>query len=427
MNVAELLRRGISGEKLDLLERLGRTAEASGERLYLVGGAVRDLMIGGRGPDLDLVLQGDAVRFAGDAASALGFGFDRHPAFGTATILPGGDFRMDIATARREAYAKPGALPDVVPDIIEADLQRRDFTINAMALCLLPSGFGEIVDPFGGADDLKKKFLRVLHDGSFVDDPTRILRGIRFSGRLNFSFDERTEKLIREALARRVFDTVSGARIKKEMKMIFEEHERGRVVTHLRAFGIGNSILPGFEFSLDLFKVADLVREAAFELSGGIGEGEVEPWLAGFAAAAAGNSPPVLEELAERLGATGKESEVLTAAGGSFFKELAKSLGHKNLKPSQVASALDGLPIEVILCCYAYGGDNERGKIRKYIKETRNVRLEVSGDELVSRGHNPSKRMGEAIGAVLRLKQDGLVGGKEAEIEAAENHLKEDC
>lgn len=425
MNPAELLRQSISGGELELLERLGGIAESRGERLCLVGGAMRDLMLTARSPDLDMTLQGDAIGFAGAAAAELGFDFTRHQAFGTATIISGGGLRVDIATARRETYAHPGALPDVAPDTIETDLRRRDFTINAMALSLLPADFGKIIDPFRGAADLSGKILRALHNRSFTDDPTRVLRGMRFSGRLDFSFDETTEKAIREALEGRAFDTVSGARIKKEIRLIFEEPERGRILSRCRAFGIGNAIQPGFEFGVGLFRPVDRVREAWNVLKDEERHPGAEEWLAGFAASAVGNDQTVIEELSERLNAVRKEAAVLSAASDLHSRAGGDVLCNGDAKPSAVAEAVERLHFESAVCVFAAGGDMIRANIKKYFDAIRGVKLEISGEDLISRGYRPSHRFGEALAEVLRRKRDGLVHGREEELTLVEKLLGE--
>ena len=168
---------------------------------YLVGGAVRDLLLGGSAVDLDVAVEGDAVAVAEEVARRLGGTVRAHDRFGTATVQAG-DVTVDLASTRSETYERPGALPEVAPAGLDEDLGRRDFTINAMAVGLTGSKAGELRDPHGGAADLEAGIVRVLHDASFVDDPTRLLRAVRYEARLGFAIDPDTERLARDAVRR---------------------------------------------------------------------------------------------------------------------------------------------------------------------------------------------------------------------------------
>src|SRR5436190_23514371 len=180
---------------------------------WLVGGAVRDLMLRGQTVDLDIAIEGDARDVARELAARLGGTAVEHERFGTATIKAD-DLVVDLASTRREMYAHPGALPDVEPAPLDEDLARRDFTINAMAAAL-PSG--ELRDPHDGRTDLDAGVIRVLHPRSFIDDPTRLLRAVRYESRFGFRMDEDTERLARDAIAGGAPGTVSGARIRDEV------------------------------------------------------------------------------------------------------------------------------------------------------------------------------------------------------------------
>ncbi|HEY1596999.1 MAG TPA: hypothetical protein VGF74_16495, partial [Thermoleophilaceae bacterium] len=191
---------------------------------FLVGGAVRDLLLGRPTVDLDVAVEGDARAVARELAGRLAGEAKEHERFGTATVTAG-DLSVDLATTRRETYAEPGALPDVHPAGLTEDLGRRDFTINAMALDLNGGDVGALEDPHGGRADLDAGLIRVLHGGSFVDDPTRLLRALRYEARFGFRMDEQTERLAREAAAGAGFATVSGARVRDELLDLLSEDE----------------------------------------------------------------------------------------------------------------------------------------------------------------------------------------------------------
>ena len=211
---------GTLPERLESLPGVAELRAAAGDRdVYLVGGAVRDLLLGAERADLDVVVEKDARGLA----AALGGELVEHERFSTAKVALGDDLDIDIARARTETYDHPGALPEVHPADVETDLGRRDFTINAMAVPI--TGDAELIDPHGGLEDLRAGVLRVLHDGSFADDPTRGLRGARYAARLGLALDPETERLLRAA----DLSTVSEDRVTAELeRAAFEERPSGR-------------------------------------------------------------------------------------------------------------------------------------------------------------------------------------------------------
>lgn len=212
---------------LDILKRIGRIGGRRGIRIYLVGGPVRDIILGHDTVDIDIVSERPAQEVASIIAGELNGRITFFQEFLTARI-EWEEGVIDVATARREYYPVPAALPEVIPATMREDLKRRDFTINAMALSLHPDNFGELYDPFGGYQDLRKGIIRFLHPKSFVDDPTRILRGLRFSARFSFCFDEITEKHIRKDKDGLLL--ISGERRRKEIKSLLKEGEKAVVL-----------------------------------------------------------------------------------------------------------------------------------------------------------------------------------------------------
>ncbi|MCK4409578.1 MAG: CCA tRNA nucleotidyltransferase, partial [Candidatus Eisenbacteria sp.] len=243
----ELLLSRVPEPDLNLLRSLGALADERGTTAYVVGGVVRDLFLGVTNYDMDVVVETDAVDFAEAAAAVLGGSVKAHTRFGTVIlVLPGGR-KIDLATARSEVYERPGALPTVTPGTMESDLKRRDFTINSMALVLNADGLGTLLDPFGGRRDLTNQILRVLTDVSFEDDPTRILRGVRFCARFGLSMEPVTEALLRRAVGKRLTDTVSGERLLNELKLILSEDDPWPPVFRLIDWGILLSMVEGWE------------------------------------------------------------------------------------------------------------------------------------------------------------------------------------
>lgn len=209
---------------LGIIKLAGKIADTKGIAIYIVGGVVRDILLGMPNYDLDFVVEGDAIEFSGILNGALKGDLKVHRAFGTATINYN-NHRIDIVTARSESYKKPAAYPEVEPGTIKEDLFRRDFTINAMAISINDKGFGDVVDFYSGLKDLKKKAIRVMHPRSFIDDPTRVFRAVRFSARFGFKIEPHTKSLIKEAVSEGLLGEVNRGRINKEIELFLKEEQ----------------------------------------------------------------------------------------------------------------------------------------------------------------------------------------------------------
>jgi len=222
---------------LSLVSQSGRIAAQLNYQAYLVGGPVRDLMLERSNVDLDITVEGNAIRLAGLVAKENpGATLVEYPAFRTATVsLPDGR-TLDFATARTETYVKGGAYPAVVPSDIYDDLFRRDFTINAMALSINPDTWGQLTDPFDGSNDLKAKKIRILHEQSFEDDPTRIIRAARFKARLGFTMDQGTLAVLKQAVKTDVLLTIKKQRYAKEFNKILNEEHSEEAIKCLKAW-----------------------------------------------------------------------------------------------------------------------------------------------------------------------------------------------
>lgn len=209
---------------MEIIKLVGETADKLKVPAYLVGGPVRDKLLGIANYDLDFVVEGDGIKFAEALNKKLKGGLTAYRAFGTAAIKLK-EKKIDIVTARKETYKYPAAYPSVTPGAIKDDLFRRDFTINAMAMVINKRNFGALVDFYGGREDLKKGIIRVLHDKSFMDDPTRIFRAVRFSVRFGFKIEARTKRLIKEAVSDRLLGEVNAGRVKKEVELFLKEKD----------------------------------------------------------------------------------------------------------------------------------------------------------------------------------------------------------
>ncbi|MGI5917937.1 MAG: CBS domain-containing protein, partial [Anaerolineae bacterium] len=249
----------------DLLLKARDAANDLGHSLYIVGGFVRDLLLGSPTLDLDLVVEGDAIGMAQRLAHELGGRVRSHSRFGTAKVILGGDLppgvpsSLDFVTARTEFYERPSVLPSVERSSIKQDLYRRDFTINTMAICLDRDRYGELLDYYGGERDIRAQRIRVLHNLSFVEDPTRILRAVRFEQRLGFTIEARTAELIDDALD--LLDDVTGERLRHELYLILEEAEPEKILDRLSRMGALEHMHPALRFTRDMAPLFARLRE----------------------------------------------------------------------------------------------------------------------------------------------------------------------
>ncbi len=260
MPVVDYLRAALVEVDWLILQRLAELSTQEGMSLYIVGGPVRDCLLRRSVSDLDLTTEGDALALARQAAHELGGTWKKFDRFGTAKLyLPERAAPIDLATTRTETYAHPGALPEVTRGTIETDLIRRDFTINAMAIRLDSDHAGELIDQYGGEEDLRTGVLRILHPLSFEDDPTRLFRGVRFEQRFGFAFAAETASLIAPSLP--VIDRISGDRLRHELELIFNEAQPLKALLRLQELGLLQRIDP--EFQVDEWIAARFQAQAA--------------------------------------------------------------------------------------------------------------------------------------------------------------------
>jgi tRNA nucleotidyltransferase (CCA-adding enzyme) len=375
---------------------------------WLVGGAVRDLMLGSDSVDLDVAVEGDALDVARELASRLGGDAKEHDRFGTATVRAG-DLTVDLATTRRETYAEPGALPEVEPAPLGEDLARRDFTINAMAASLATAALGELVDPHGGRENLEAGVIRVLHPGSFTDDPTRLLRAVRYEARFGFRMDPETERFARAAIAAGTPSTVSGARIRDELLEMLSE-TRGDsppapAVARMAELGLDRALSPALGDA-----PPDLVASAA-DAAASVG---AERRFAALAALISPH-PDRLANWVEDLHLRAEDRDAVLRAARKA-PQIAGSL-QTPLPDSALHALLHCEVPEVFALALALGAPEEA--IARYFRELAPTRLEITGDDLRAAGIPESPAIGRALDETLRRKLDGEVSGREDELRVA--------
>jgi tRNA nucleotidyltransferase (CCA-adding enzyme) len=362
---------------------------------------VRDLLLGSAVVDVDLAVEGDGPRTARELAGRLRGDVVPHERFGTATVRAGA-LQFDIAATRAETYPQPGALPVVSPAGLDEDLGRRDFAINAMASALQGDKLGQLHDPHGGCRDLDDRVVRILHDRSFIDDPTRLLRAVRYEVRLDFRTDEPTEELAREAARRNALSTVSGPRIRDELLDLLGEHAAPRGVARLSELGLLESLGGGLGGDPELVASAKL----------GAGETGADPALTALAALL-GDAPD--SEWVESLGLRADERDAVLRAARKA-PQLARMV-RADLPDSAIHALLHCEHPETLALTLAHGAPG--GPILRYLADLRGVRLDITGRDLVEAGVPESPALGRALEETLRKKLDGELAGRDDELRFA--------
>ncbi len=259
-NIKNLLLQKLPENITELLISSGRCAEDMGLKAFMVGGLVRDLFLNYENYDIDLVVEGDGIRFAEELAREYRAGIRSYETFGTATLTLSNGCKVDVATARTEIYEHPAALPKVSPGLIRDDMYRRDFTINALAASLNPDHFGKLLDFFNARKDIKRKLIRVMHDLSFTDDPTRAFRAVRFEQRFGFRIVKSTEKLIKNLIEGDLFTKLADYRISSELQLILREKDPLPALKKLEELGIFERIRPRAANNREIKRLFDKIN-----------------------------------------------------------------------------------------------------------------------------------------------------------------------
>ena len=396
-NLASLLSAGLSASQHDLLKSASRIADRLGVDLYLVGGAVRDLLLARRPNPPDLSAVGAATDFPAALAKALGGQVTADSQFGTAKLRVR-ETLVDLALARKESYARPGALPTVEPGSIEDDLARRDFSVNAMAVSLNPGDWGELSDPFDGAGDLKRRLIKVLHPLSFQDDPTRLFRAVRFSGRIDFTFESDTNRLMRDGL--RFLESVSGDRVRHEIELVFQEQSVVAILQLAEQLGLLAAVYPSLSLTPGLAGASsDLEADRELVL------------LSSLVYSVPRND---LDAVVRRLNLGTDWSRV--AADAVAVRDTMSELG-RTLPPSRVYALLHGRHEAAISVCALAAVPEAAENLAHYLTRLRHVRASLNGDDLIAMGVSQGPTVGELLRELLDARLDGLVDSVHGERE----------
>jgi len=430
--IAWLMDETLPQKQLTLIREVSATAARMGFSLYFVGGFVRDLLLGQPNFDVDLVVEGDAIALARRLARERSGRVRSHARFGTAKWILDDATEydtesVDFVTARTEFYGHPTALPEVERSSIRQDLHRRDFTINTLAICLDPGHWGELLDFYGGEEDLKQGIIRVLHSLSFVEDPTRMLRAARFEQRLGFHIEPRTEELIGHALG--LLDRVSSERVRQELYLILKEEAPEKALCRLAELNVLAQIHPGLRcdpwvverfqrLGAEIAAWREATREAPTpeqnsEEKDGLSESigplppEDKPQLY-LALLTYRLIPAELETLTERLRIVRDDADLLREV--AQLRAVATRLAQQRHKPSELDRLLRFCSEPALFVTWAASDSTlAREQLAHYWRELRHVRPEVDGNYLKSLGLKPGPRFGRILNAVRAAKLDGEV------------------
>jgi tRNA nucleotidyltransferase (CCA-adding enzyme) len=406
INLASEIRAQLPNDLVEFMEKAGRTAARAGQKLHLVGGVVRDLLLGRPNLDLDLVVEGDAVTLARRLAGK-GTKLTVHPAFRTAKLLRD-RWSVDFTTARSETYSRPGALPQVEAGTLESDLFRRDFTVNAMAVELTSGHYGDLVDLHGGINDLKKRAIRVLHDRSFSDDATRMWRAARYEQRLSFRIEPTTRGLLERDLA--MLDTISGDRIRHEIELSLKEGRPEKVLRRAYDLGILAKLHPSLKADAWLARKFRQARESG---------GEAPLPALYWAILAYRLQPEETERLIVYLRLPRHTAQLLrdSASINATLEQLARP----GLRPSQIYYLLKDLTLASVAGARVAAESRvARDRLELYLAKLRRVKTAITGVDLIRMGLEPGPRMKEVLSRLRQARLDGDVATREEEAELAE-------
>jgi tRNA nucleotidyltransferase (CCA-adding enzyme) len=399
-----------------IMAMVGSCACSLNMTAYAVGGFVRDLLLGLPNYDLDFVIEGDAQTLAVELECAFPQEFKcvaSHDRFKTATLIYRGDdaeSEVDLSTARTEVYEYPAALPEVEPSRLEQDLLRRDFTINALAVCINPERFGELIDHFNGLEDLKRRIVRILHPFSFIEDPTRILRAVRFAGRFNFHLDAKSKEQAKRAIAVGDFDNLGGVRIKAELQMILESAQRLKSLNMLAELGANLRYLDAH------LEYGDSVRLAIRRAERLIQRFPVDtPWVVYLGALLCELPYDRVPGVLERLHLANKHRNVIES-GLELHRHMPVYL--QELKKSEVYHLMRGRAREslAIAAAVAEVGTFFRRAIKLYLEELAPVKLSIDGNDLMELGVPRGPSLGDILNQVLAARLDGKISSREEEL-----------
>jgi len=420
--ITKLMEERLPSKVQDILREFGRVGEDLSCPVYAVGGFVRDLLLRDHNLDVDIVVEGDGIRFAEYFA-------ERHPCkirinrrFGTAALRFSNNLKVDIATARLEYYDSPAALPTVELSSIKKDLYRRDFTINTLAIKLNGEEFGELVDFFGAQRDIKDKVIRVLHNLSFVEDPTRVLRAIRFEQRFGFQLDKQTQNLIKNAVKMGFLDRLSGRRIFTELVLIFNEEDPIPILRRMRELDLLKSIHTKIPWEKESESLLEAIKNVISWYDLLFLEGECEKWQVYFYGLMDSLAEEEALDVCQRLSFSEKNKEKIRngrTEAEKTLREIARRLdSRRRIRRSEMYELLEPLSTEAKLFMMAKTTKKETKQwISLFFTTLQGLKPLLKGRDLIRLGVRPGPIMKEILANLLRARLDRRIRTRDDEVD----------
>lgn len=425
-NVYNFMQERLPPRILSIFEELGRAAEAFGCGVYVIGGFVRDLFLYRANDDLDIVVEGDGIAFAKKYAKSVGARLHSHRKFNTAVIVLPDGLKIDVASARMEYYAFPAALPDVELSSIKLDLFRRDFTINTLAIQLNPGRFGRLIDFFSAQKDIKDKAIRVLHNLSFVEDPTRVFRAIRFEQRFGFTIGKLTASLIENAVKMDFFKRLSGRRVFSELRHILQEEDPVPALIRLQDFRLLSVIHNSVHLNKSTMGQLNAVKEVLAWHDLLFLEEPIESWAVYFMGLIRPCDKAVSEEICRRLEMPQRFEKLFCADRFESESCLNWLEQHQDIDNSTLYQRLSHFKPELILYMMAGAAAKTTQKtISRYYTHLRNIDVSINGEDIKKMGIPPGPIYRRVLSAVLAAKLNGRVATREQELEFARNFIQQ--
>jgi tRNA nucleotidyltransferase (CCA-adding enzyme) len=426
--VERLMNKLLSTRIVQVLRDLGRIGKELDVLVYAVGGFVRDLLLGIENDDIDVTIEGNGILFAETFAHEFGCRVKSHEKFGTAVIVFPDGFKIDVASTRLEYYSSPGALPTVERSSLKIDLYRRDFTINTLAIQLNSQEFGHLIDYYGGQRDLQDRSIRVLHNLSFVEDPTRVFRAIRFEQRLDFHIAKHTENLIKNAVKMDFLNKLGGKRLLSELVHILREKDPLRAVDRMNELGLLRFINPELRMNETTRKVLEETKKIVswFELL--FLERRSEKWAIYFLALCESLTDEQFWGSCSRLAVNEHYKEKLfemRKKAGDVLETMQRMAARgAKVKRSDIYHWLRELPVEVLLYMMA---KTDREEVKKFISlyftQLQNVHCFINGRDLQKLGVPPGPRFKEILDKLLDARLNNLVQSREEELQLARQQI----
>jgi tRNA nucleotidyltransferase (CCA-adding enzyme) len=417
-NVNSLIVDVLTKEVIVLLQSIGEVAEKNGYTAYAVGGFVRDLLLRIKNLDLDVVVEGDGIKFAKKLAAHFGGTVRTHEKFSTALVIMPDGFNIDVATARLEYYEYPAAMPTVELSSLKLDLYRRDFTINAMAINLNPEKFGTLVDFFNCQTDIKEGRIRVLHNLSFVEDPTRIFRAIRFEQRVGFTIGKHTEKLLKNAVKMNLFNRFFGSRCFTELKLIFSEENPIPAIRRMADFDLLKFILPGLRFDKRMEKNLTETQRAMDWYKLLYLDEPCRQWLVYLFAILADSTYSDLKVFCMKFEFPERHKKDLLREKEETDKILKELGRNRILRPSEIYWLLQERSHESLIYLIAMARKKSAKKaVSLFVTHLRHYKTHIQGEDLKKMGYKSGPIFKTILNHVLEAKLDGEVENRADEIE----------